>query len=273
MGPIHAVQFVIEMAGPRTVAATSVKALLNPQWFNLLGHPEIFVMSGADASWRKLEQNDPSGSYDSIALAWNLFGLNPQIAQQLWNHCDDFAKQIGRRAFAMPVPDDLLAAERGLEEMKESLDIGVNLMVVPAMQPFAEGDIWQVAAALGLDLEGNGVFVWRAPNADHPLLEVSSLDEPGRFSLAQVQAGSTHSGLLLGFSVPHSPDPSFGLEGALKAGAVFAQRLQGRLLDEEERPVTDASKKAMRDQMAAAVRALTSAGFPPGSVAAAKLFT
>lgn len=266
------VQFVIEMVGPRTVASESVKGLLHPQWANLLPEAEIFVMSGADASWRILNSADPAGAYDSVALAWPISRVSAQTAQQYWNVCEDFAKQVGRRALAIPVPQDIPATLRHLQEVRESLDIGVNFALEPVFGAFAEKGIWQVAAALGLDLSPSGCFEWRAPGAQRPLLEVLPEGSHANFSLAQAQGGATHEGLTTGFSVPVCPYPAEALDGCIHVGAVYADRLKGRFLDEDNQPVTEAVGKRMKSNLAAAVDALNRAGFPPGSAQALALF-
>jgi len=275
-GPVRKIQFVIEIVGPRTVPAPTVQAILQLHWQQALGHPQAFVMAGSDQNWRPLTPNDGSGAYDSLALAWDLItpigDLTAPVAQKLWDAAEDFAKQVGRRAIAIPIPQDVPHNAGVLRQLRESLDIGFNLTVTPASRPLEEKEIWRVAAALGLDYSTNGSFVWKAEGSELPLFEVFPGGEAERFLLSQVQAGAQHPCIGLGFSVPLCPDPMTAIDGCLKAGLVFADRLRALLLDEDDRPVNDQSKVKLAKNLEQAVGALNRAGIAPGSIEALKLF-
>lgn len=276
-GPVRMLQFVVEIVGPRTIPASSVQVLMQPHWQQALGNPEIYVMAGADAHWRSLAPNDGSGAYDSLALAWDLMGprgeMTVQVAENLWTASEDLAKQLGRRALAMPIPHAVPQNVLALSQMRVSLDIGFGLAVLAAGRPFREADIWRVAAGLGLQYEPNGTFVWKAEGCETPLFEVTPGEGVERFLLSQVQSGVTHECIGLGFSVPLCPSPLAVVDGCLKAGQVFAERLHGQLLDEDDRPVSDRTKAESRKNMEQAVAAFTRAGLTPGSVEARRLFS
>ena len=274
-GPVRKQQLVIELVGPRTVSAATAKTLLDPQWFNALGDPEVFIMSGSDQYWRSLERKDPSGSYDSMALAWDLMSpkghLSANSAQHLWNTAEEFARQLGRRAMTMPVPADVEPTIQALQQLKDNLDIGMNLTVVPCWDTFPEKEVWRVAAALGLEYSNDGSFVYKCIGTEQPLFTLSPGDAD-RFSLAQVQAGKTHPALGLGFSIPLCPDPVAALNGCFHTGDVFRDRADGALVDEDFKPVDAAAKARITNELQQAVGALNRAGLPPGSTEALKLF-
>jgi len=274
-GPVRKQQLVIELVGPRTVPAQTAKTLLDPQWFEALGEPQVFIMSGSDQFWRELTKSDASAAYDSIALAWDLIStkghLSGNSAQHLWTMAEEFAKQVQRRAMAMPVPADIAPTIQALQQLKESLDIGMNLTLVPCWDTFQEKEVWRVAAALGLEYAQDGSFEYKAAGSDYPLFSLSPADAD-RFSLAQVQANTTHPALGLGFSVPLCPDPATALNACFHTAEVFKDRADGALVDEDYKPVDDAAKVRITNQLQQAVDALNRAGFTPGSTEAIKLF-
>lgn len=274
-GPLHRVQFVIELVGPRTATAQQVKALLQPNWFQALGQPEIFVMAAADAVWRPLRDTDIAGAYDSIALAWDMVKeghkLSKASAQHLLGTAESFAQAVGRRAMPMPLPEDIDSAVRVLGSLQENFDVGVNLSVLPQVALFPEKEIWIGCAALGLDLSPNGLFEWKAAGGP-PVLGVGPLTNYAGFSLSQVSAGVVHEGLDVGFSLPRSPDPMNGLEACFRVAEYLGRRLQGVPVDEDDQPLTERSKATLREQLREGDRALRSAGIVPGSAEALKLF-
>lgn len=274
-GPLHRVQYVIELVGPRTATAAQIKALLQPNWFQALGQPAIFVMAAADASWRPLVETDAAGAYDSIALAWDMVKdghkLGKASAQHLLHTAESFANAVGRKAMPMPPPDDVDSAVRVLGSLQENFDVGVNLSVLPQVALFPEKEIWIGCAALGLDLSPNGLFEWKAAGSE-PVLGVGPLTNYPGFSLAQVSAGVVHEGLDIGFSLPRSPDPMNGLEACFRVAEYLGRRLGGVPVDEDDQPLTERSKATLRDQLREGDRALRSAGIAPGSAEALKLF-
>jgi hypothetical protein len=276
-GPIRKLQFVIEIVGPRTAPAPAVQAILQPHWQHVLGSPQTYVMAAADKHWRQLAPNDGSGAYDSISLAWDLLSprgnLTPQVAQNLWNAAEDLARQLGRRAIAIPIPQDVPQNAKALTELRESLDIGFNLSVTMVSRPFEEKEIWRTAAALGLDYDPSGVFCWKPHGVEFPFFEVTAGGEHERFLLSQVQSGAVHPALGLGFSVPLCPDPPSAAEGCLRAGAVFAERLKGILLDEEDHPMSDRGRATLKQNLEHALAAFRRAGLEPGSSEALRLFS
>lgn len=276
-GPVRRLQFVVELVGPRTVPSQSVKTLLENQWTATLGNPEIWVMAGSDRNWRSLDASDPSGAYDSVALAWDMLGpsgssLSGQTAQHLWDVTENLAGQLQRRALAMPVPADIDASVKTLQEMQDSLNVGVNLSVIGSYGPMMEKEIWRVCAALGLEFGPAGTFLWRAANTPTPMLEVAPAGDVTTFSLGQVHLNASHPAVSIGFTIPCSADPKASLEGCFHVGDTIAQRLHGVLLDEDDNKLTDQGKEQMRLQLGQAVIALNGNGLTAGSPEALKLF-
>lgn len=274
-GPQHKVQFVIEFVGPRSVPAASAAVLLGSQWFASLGEPEAYAMAPADNDWRPLT-NTSNGSYDSLALAWDLVSergeLTSQAAAHLLRMAESFASHIQRRAMPLPPPADVGRYVAPLKELAEALDIGVELMLVPKARNFQERDVWIACAALGLDLGSDGFFELRASGFDEPLLTVTPMGGANAFSLTSVQAGVDHPGLMLGFSVPRSPDPSFSLGVAFKAVDYLCQTLNAAAFNDADQMLGPTTRNELTSNLHAAVRTLSGVGIEPGSHAALKLF-
>lgn len=259
-GPVRAVQFVVELVGPRTVPATQAAELLRPDWRAALGQPELWVLSPADTAWKPLRALS-HGSYDSIALAWDMATpageMSPQSATHLVGRAEQFANGIGRRAIPLTAPADLPREIRRLRSVQDGLDAGMAVLLI-APRPVATTEFGRELEALGLSpLEGE--WGWVAPGHPEPLFTATPFEEP------------VADGLTLGFRLPRSPDPMVAIEGLY--GVVDALGRSGlAAFDEDRRPLTAVTRESLRRGAMAGVQALTSAGLPPGSWAALKAF-
>lgn len=274
-GPIRVLQYVIELVGPKSVLAASVEPLLTSQWHSALGNPQIFVMGPGDTAWQPFLK-PVGGSFDSVALAWDMVAdkgeLSAQSATHLLQAAEKFAEGIQRRALALPQPDEIARSIAGLHDAHESLDIGFSLAIVPRAGDMPEKDVWLIATSLGLQLDPNGAFAWIHSDWPEPILSLTPLDNDNPFSAREVSNGRRQTGLSLGFNVPRSPDPMAALEACFHIASTFADAVDALIVDDEGSLLDAPGKSRYRNNLAAAVESLTQAGFAPGSAAALILF-
>lgn len=272
-GPLHRVQFVIEFVGPRSVAAGGAAHLMEPNWNGALGNPEIFSMRASDLSWQRLVPS-ADGSYDSIALAWDLIttkgNLTSASAKNLLRMAEEFGPYISRRAMPMPPPADIDAQVKSLLRTRESLDIGVTLTVAAASS-FRERDLWVECSRLGLEFVHGG-FDYRCPSSDEPLVTVTPYGNVETFSLAAVQRGDVHAGLTIGFHVPLSVAPTQGLEATFRTADHLAQNLGGEVLDDSDQRLTESSRQSLRSELRKALTMFAQAGMTSGSPEVIRLY-
>jgi hypothetical protein len=272
-GPEHRVQFVVELVGPRSIPAASAAQLLSPHWFDSLGKPEIFAMGPSDRAWQTLNPG-ASGSYDSLALAWDMVSTNGQLTSASANHlfkvAESFGSQIQRRAMPLPPPADIDRTVATLVDIKEGLDIGVEVLIVPQVHEFLERDVWIALSELGFDLAPSGFFELRTPDGI-TVLTVTPTGGRVSFTLGQVQQGVRHPGLLIGFNVPTSPAPEFALSALFSTADHICRALQGFAMTDEDQPL-NASKSQLQSYLGDGIGALKRVGIIPGSRAALKLF-
>lgn len=267
--PLHKVQYVIEIVGPRSLPASAAKALLDPKWRESLGAPQIFVMGPADTRWRPLEAQDPTGSYDSLALAWPVLAeggaLSAASARHLLHVAESFAGQVQRRGMPLPVPDDIDAVRATLETIRDSLDIGVALVVEFPNPGAPESELVQALAAQGLQ-EIDGGFAWLGGPTKAPLFYVTACEDEPEFPSGVPT--SRHPALSLGFSIPRNPAPAATLDAMLKLADTLAAQ-HGGTVTVDGALVEPA---AMRAQLEQALHAFARANLEPGSAEARVLF-
>jgi hypothetical protein len=274
-GPLHKVQLVIELVGQRTVPAGSITPLQSPEWRAALGEPAIFVMAPSDETWRALSAG-AGGSYDSVALAWDLATprgtLDASSAAHLLSISERFAQGIQRHAVPLPHPNDVDAAVARLLELREALDVGVSLSVLPRSGRVEEKTLWKLCAALGLTLSSDGSFQWRAGEEDEPAFSVTPLGGDETFSLGAASRGQVHPGVTIGFSVPRCPAPTEALDAAFRAADFLAQELDAVVLEEDGDLCTQAARERLKGNLAQALSALQEVGLPAGSPEALRVF-
>lgn len=275
-GPLHRLQFVIEFVGPRSLSAGTAASLLSKEWYAALGNPTAFSMSTADVEWQTLSTST-AGSYDSLAIAWDLVSaqgeMSIQSAQHLLSIAEQFATYIQRRAMPMPVPEDVPKAIAQLKKVADNFDAGISLCVLPNERRVSEFELWVWCAQLGLTPNlVEGTFEWRVLAYDQPLFSLSPLNDSESFSAEGAKRGDQSEGVLIGFNIPRCPEPVAALDGMFKAADFLADKMYGKVYDENNKPLGDAGKKTLRSQLAGAVDALVQLGFPPGSTEALRLF-
>ncbi len=274
-GPIHRTQFVMELVGPRTVPAFSASMLLDTSWYSAFGQPQLYCMAPKDLEWQPLSDTR-DGAYDSLALAWDMVGdrgsLSSSAASHLLAMGERFATQISRRAMTMPPPSEVDAQVRALTQIRDRLDAGYSVGLLPRHGAFPEKDVWVAAANLGLEFESTGgTFVWKDLDTGLTAITLApSTDES--FSLGNVQTGHTHASLVLGFHIPTNPSPSTSLAMLFRCADVLSQRLFANPIDDGGHPLTDAAREAARRNLGLAVDTLLRAGIAPGSRAALSLW-
>jgi hypothetical protein len=272
VGPIHRLQYVIELVGPRSVPAFAASMLLDKSWFAALGEPQLYCMAAKDVAWQPLTDTR-DGAYDSLALCWDFVGprgvLGSRAAQHLLDTAAKFGEQIQRRALPMPTPSDVDAAVQWVRRAKIELDSGFALLLHPRSGSFDEKSVWICCANLGLEF-ANGSFVWRDQDSGEVAFNVTP-DTEDSFSLGNVQTGRTHGALMLGFHLPVTPNPPAALEGMIEAARRLADRLHGLVLTEEGNPFGPQEEATAKRSVAEAADAMERAGMIPGSLAALKL--
>lgn len=269
-GPLHRLRFVVELVGQRSAPAAQVKPLLDSAWQGPLGQPEVYAMGAQDTSWRRLTANDPTGSYDSIALAWPYLSERGQLtgdsARRLLAAAERYAGQIGRKAMSLPMPEDVDQTVRVLFATRTNFDAGVAIDL-RSRTPIAESLIAAEAGAAGLS-RGAGVFEWHVPGWPHPLLELAPSDPDLSFT---GDPQDSHFELTIGFNIPRSPDPV----AVCKAAFELADHLQTQLglqASSDELLLDEIRKSTILDEVAQVARALVQAGVRPGSIEAWELF-
>ena len=116
---------------------------------------------------------------------------------------------------------------------------------------------------------GGNVFHKRSDA--RPLYSLCSLDKAGGFNPADWDAVRT-TGLSLYMSVPGARNPLEAFDGMIRTAQEITAALGAKLLDQDQRPLTDKGIAAIRLQIQAIDARMRAFGIAPGSDAAQRLF-
>jgi FtsZ-interacting cell division protein ZipA len=170
-------------------------------------------------------------------------------------------------------PDADSEAERAeeLDRLCADLDVQIGLTILKAeLGQIAGTRLRGVAEAAGFRLTAGGNFEYLQEETGAVLCTLQNYkQEP--FTVESLRVLST-PGVVLIIDVPRVADPVRVFDQMRLTAKRLAQTLEGVLVDDNRRPLDDASLAAIRTQVQATAAALREANIDPGSPRALRLF-
>ncbi|MBW7900024.1 MAG: cell division protein ZipA C-terminal FtsZ-binding domain-containing protein [Rhodocyclaceae bacterium] len=169
----------------------------------------------------------------------------------------------------MPPRDSALAAAIALDRFCAEVDIQVGINVIGKGQPFAGTKIRALAEAAGMVLDSSGRFV-RCDEEGHALYTLASQEAAG-FTPEAMKTTSTH-GLVFLLDVPRVGHGDRAFAQMLELARRMAETLNGVLVDDNRRPLTESMLDPFRRQIGQYQSQLAAKGLPAGGPLALRLF-
>ncbi len=174
---------------------------------------------------------------------------------------------------ALSVPDVAAEAERAeaLDRLCADVDVQVGLTILKAEPASIAGTrLRGVAEAAGFKLAPGGRFEWPEEETGAILYTMQNVrNEP--FTVDTLRSSATQ-GVVLVLDVPRVADPLKAFDHMKMAAKRIAHTLDGKLVDDNGRPLDDAALAAIRQQVQSAADALRDCRIEPGSPRANALF-
>ncbi len=250
-------------------AFTSYAGLLNS--LRRLGKPVRSFGLRADGVWEALTGN-PRNAYSQMELGLQLADRSGAVAQdQLDAFCRTlytFAADAGG-AVICPDKEDALERARELDLFCMDVDVLMGLNVVAAdTHPFTSEAIHTAAVTAGLTLERDGIYHGRDAGG-HSLFTLTNQEETP-FPLDG--RGLTTHGVTLLFDVPRVADGVNVFDRMTEFGYSLADRLSGRLVDDNGRAVSNDSLNRDRARLVEFYTRMQRQNIPAGGERALRLF-
>lgn len=188
-----------------------------------------------------------------------------------------FLRSVGQVAAGLPADCELgdaavdAARADALDRLCADLDVQIGLTLLKSeLGQIAGTRLRGVAEAAGFRLTPAGQFDYVQDDSGMTLYSLQNLrQEP--FTADSLRALTT-PGIVFLLDVPRVPDPVRVFDQMRLAAKRMAQTLECVLVDDNRRPLNDASLAAIRGQVQATAAALREANIEPGGPRALRLF-
>lgn len=236
-----------------------------------IGKPVRAFGHRADGAWEVLSSH-PRSAFDQVEFGLQLADRSGALSQ---DQLDAFTRALYEFAAddggAVSCPDkqEALALARDLDLFCMDVDVLIGLNVVSAdSRPFTSEAMHGLALEARLGLEPDGSF--HARDAfNHTLF---TLANQGEDPFPRDGRGLTTHGVTLLFDVPRVADGLAVFDRMTQLGFDLAGRLEGRLVDDNGRIVSEESLNRDRARLLAFYQRMEARGIPAGGERALRLF-
>ena len=236
-----------------------------------IGKPVRAFGAKTDGSWEPLSGH-PRNMYSQIEFGVQLADRGGALSRdQLDAFCRalyEFAAEEGG-AVSCPDKEEALRLAQDLDLFCMDVDVLIGLNVMSAeSRPFTSEAMHSVAQEARLALEADGVFHAR-DDFGHSLFTLANQEEA---PFPRDGRGLTTHGVTLLFDVPRVADGLAVFDRMTRLGFDLAWRLEGRLVDDNSRPVSEDSLNRDRARLAQYFSRMEARGIPAGGERALRLF-
>ena len=236
-----------------------------------IGKPVRAFGRRVDGAWEALSSH-PRSALDLVEFGLQLADRSGALSQ---DQLDMFSRALyefaAEEGGAVTCPDkpEALELARDLDLFCMDVDVLIGLNVVSAdSRPFTSEAMHGLALEANLSLEADGSFHAR-DSQGHTLF---TLANQGEEPFPRDGRGLTTHGVTLLFDVPRVADGLVVFDRMTQLGFDLANRLEGRLVDDNGRAVSEDSLNRDRSRLLAFYHRMEARGIPAGGERSLRLF-
>ena len=233
-----------------------------------------FGRSGGSAAPWQLLRPETSGTFSEVAACLLLADRAGAATRPMIERFVRLAGEIAAvlpGAFTPPDPEREAQRAEALDRFCATLDVQIGLTVLKSGAATIPGTrLRGVAEAAGFKLNDHGRFDWINEDTGAVMFSLQNYrSEP--FTVDNLRLTSTPGAVLI-LDVPRIADPVRVFDQMKLAAKRLTTTLDATLVDDNRRPLNDASLAAIRQQVETTATALREARLDPGSPRAMALF-
>jgi cell division protein ZipA len=270
------IDFVISLPGTTPISRNRALGLFKQNEYLLEKPRHIYGLRHVTKVWSNLA-TDPAGTeYDDLSLAVQMVDDAGAIDESELNTFVQmgltFGDQFKRRTLFSVDFEDALAQAQDLNEFRKQHDViaGVNV-VANSPVGFPGRGIEAVLADVGLQFGDMNIF-HRYDQRGQLAFSLANLYQPGNFDPDDMDAFHT-KGVTLFMQVPRVTDCVNAFGDMIGVAMRLADRLGGRLVDQDMKSLTESGINTIRAQIELIASDMRTRGIPSGSEAARRLFS
>ncbi len=276
--PDEKIDFIIHLPGVAPVARNRALGIFKQHEYMLEKPRWLYGQRYKTNYWSNLQYDPEYTDYSNLALAIQLVNGEGPVEESELNTFMQLGLKLAdalHRPTKLPLSfEKALERARELREFCDTYDViaGINV-VSPGGPPFAGRAIFDAASELGMQFGAMNIFHMkndRSPGCKH-LFSMANLYKPGDFDPAKWDKFKT-KGLTLFMSVPCAHRPVSVFEKMVDTATALCDMLEGRLVDQEGRPLTEKGIALIRRQIEEIAEAMRGRDIMPGSETALRLF-
>ncbi|MEI6849090.1 MAG: cell division protein ZipA C-terminal FtsZ-binding domain-containing protein, partial [bacterium] len=264
------IECVVTLQPVRPIVAGALAAGLHAR----VGKPlRWFGRAGPDATWQLLK-SDSVGQWRELAacllLADRAGAATAPMVERFIRLVSEQASALPA-AFVAPDPAVEIARAEALDRICADLDVQIGITLLKSGPTTISGTrLRGVAEAAGFRLGESGRFDWTHEDSGMVLYSLQNYrSEP--FTVDSLRLASTPGAVFI-LDVPRVADPVKVFDQMKLTAKRMTQTLDATLVDDNRRPLNDASFAAIRQQVLTTADALHAVRVEPGSLRAQALF-
>ena len=275
--PDEKIDFVIHLPGNGPVMRDKALGIYKQNEFDLDKPRSLYGQRYKTSYWSNLEHDSGRTEYGDLALAIQTVDPRGPIDETELNTFVQLGLKLADGLSRHPkLP---LTLEQGLERATElqkfcdTFDVIAQVNVMSRGGAFGGRDVEKVARNLGLVFGPMSIFHMpnESPLGCRHLFSMANMFQPGEFDAGAWDRFAT-TGLTMFMSVPCAHQPVQVFDQMVKAARALARELNGRVLDQDRRPLTEEGSRIIRTQIDRIGDDMRAQGIVAGSSTALRLF-
>jgi len=276
--PDEKVDFVICLPGNGPVNRNQALGIYKQNEYLLEKPHQIYGLGYDTGQWSNLESDREYAQYRDVAIAIQLADSRGPVSESELNTFVQLSLKLAdklQRPTKLSVTLEHAVEEaRDLDRFCEANDVLASVNVLSSSSNgFSGRAINQAATQLGMQFGEMNVYHLKNDNplGCRHLFSLANLYDPGEFDPQTMNMLKT-MGLTLFMNVPCAYQPARVFEKMIETARGLCEILDGRLVDQDSKPLTEGGLKVIRTQIERIATDMQNRGIVPGSETAMRLF-